>query len=250
MARQRVRFSGRAGVLMGRKPETIVSCRERQGMANEQPPLTRLTLLGALCRGLRWEEFLALYGRLILAWGRQDFGLQEQDAENLRQEVLIRVWKGLRSYDPARGRFRSWLYACTRNAVFDLRHAEPAETTPRRLLVDEGERRGEISTGPVSAQLWREAPDLESGLRALEDEGFAPEGYQQLVAAVRARVQACTWKAFLLFEFFDLRAKEVAQHLGLTPAAVNQAVHRVRQLLQQAWAARHAGQLTDKGACR
>ena len=65
-------------------------------MTGPQPPLTRLTLIGAIRQGLRWEEFVALYGRLILHWGRRDFGLQECDAENLRQEVLLRVSRALR----------------------------------------------------------------------------------------------------------------------------------------------------------
>jgi hypothetical protein len=47
------------------------------------PPTTRPTLLGALREGLRWEEFVSLYGRLILGWARSDFGLQASDADNL-----------------------------------------------------------------------------------------------------------------------------------------------------------------------
>ena len=90
-------------------------------MTSRQPPLTRPTLVGALRQGCRWEEFVALYGRLILAWGRRDFGLQASDAENLCQEVLLKVWKGIRGYDAGKGRFRNWLYACTRNTVVNLR---------------------------------------------------------------------------------------------------------------------------------
>jgi DNA-directed RNA polymerase specialized sigma24 family protein len=89
--------------------------------------------------------------------------------------------------------------------------APPADPRPRRGLADR---------------------PIEEALRALEDEGFAPEDLQGAVRNVRSAVQAATWKAFLLFEFFEMTAKEISPRLGLSPAAVNQAVYRVRQLLQ------------------
>jgi RNA polymerase sigma-70 factor (ECF subfamily) len=203
-------------------------------MSHSQPPITRLTLIGALRQGLRWEEFVALYGRLILLWGRRDFGLQESDAENLRQEVLIRVWRGIGRYDPAKGRFRSWLYTCTRNAVSNLRRDE-------RGLQAAGAGAG-LQEEPAARETplplaWQQLPDdcdLEDALNVLEEEGFDADGLQQAVLSVRARVQPNTWKAFLLFEFFEMKAKQIAPLVGMKPAAVNQAVHRVRQLLQRA----------------
>jgi RNA polymerase sigma factor (sigma-70 family) len=200
-------------------------------MTSLQLPATRLTLIGAIRQGLRWEEFVALYGRLILHWGRRDFGLQECDAENLRQEVLIRVWRGVKGYDPSKGRFRNWLYACTRNAVSTLRRGEC------RPHSDCGVPPGPTSPGGEYAA----AASIDEALRALDEEGFAPEGFQEAVLAVRSRVHPTTWKAFLLFDLFDLTAREVAAHVSLKPAGVNQAVFRVRQLLRQALAADSTG---------
>jgi RNA polymerase sigma factor (sigma-70 family) len=202
-------------------------------MPDQQTPLTRLTLISALREGLRWEEFLALYGRLILFWGRRDFGLQESDAENLRQEVLIRVWKSIRGYDPARGRFHNWLYVCTRNAVRSLWRSRRGEWVGS----DRPEVRDRLDSqkAPPPAA-WNQLPGdagLDEAVRLWEEEGVASEGLQGALRLARARVQASTWKAFLLFEFFEMTAKEIAPRLGLKPSAVNQAVHRVRQLLQQ-----------------
>ena len=193
-------------------------------------PTTRLTLIGALGRGLRWEEFLALYGRLILLWGRRDFGLRDAEAEDLRQEVLVRVWRGIGGYDPARGRFRNWLYACTRNAVVSLWRAGRRQPPPA------GGRLEEVALPPEPPpwERGREAADLDDALRLLDEEGFARDDLQRAVADVRGRVQSDTWKAFLLFEFFGMRAREIGPRLGLRPAAVNQAVFRVRRLLRQA----------------
>src|SRR5262245_27583531 len=126
--------------------------REGMPMPAGEPPPTRLTLIGALRRGLRWEEFDALYGPAILARARRDFRLQDCDAENVRQEVLIRVWKGLAGYDPARGRFRAWLYACTRNAVANLcRGRHPAG--PIREPVAAVERYAPVPDRPVDEAL-------------------------------------------------------------------------------------------------
>jgi len=188
-----------------------------------------LTLIGALAKGLRWEEFVAIYGRIILYWARVNFRLQDSDAENLRQEVLIRVWRGIVGYDCSKGRFRGWLYVCTRNAVRNLRRDSTSASL--RPLVEEMDDPRQFVPGSVPSGL---DGDFEHALHQLEEEGFSVDALQTAVRNVRARVQSTTWKAFLLFEFFDMKAKEIAPLVALTPAAVNQAVHRVRRLLQEA----------------
>jgi RNA polymerase sigma-70 factor (ECF subfamily) len=188
-------------------------------VTRRQPPTTRPTLLGALRAGLRWEEFIAVYGQLILGWARSDFGLQASDSDNLCQEVLVRVWRGIGTFDPARGTFRAWLYTCARNAAHNLRRGR------------HGERLGAIADGPD--RVLPGDDDLGAALARLEDDGFGVEALQQAVSAVRARVQPGTWKAFLLCEFFELTAKEAGALLGMQPVAVNQAVFRVRQMLRQ-----------------
>jgi RNA polymerase sigma-70 factor (ECF subfamily) len=189
-------------------------------VTRRQPPPTRPTLLGALREGLRWEEFVALYGPLLFAWGRCDFGLQASDADNLCQEVLLRVWRGIGSFDPARGRFRAWLYACARNAACNLRRCPCGE---------------QVAALPAAGGRDRALPDeddLDAALARLEENGFDVDDLQRAVSAVRARVQPATWKAFLLCEFFELTAKEAGALLGMQPVAVNQAVFRTRQMLR------------------
>jgi RNA polymerase sigma-70 factor (ECF subfamily) len=176
--------------------------------------------LGALRAGLRWEEFIAVYGQLILGWARRDFGLQTSDADNLCQEVLVRVWRGIGTFDPARGAFRAWLYACARNAAHNLRRGQHGEQLG--AIADAG--------GPARVPL---DDDLGAAVARLENDGFGVEALQQAVSAVRARVQPGTWKAFLLCEFFELTAKEAGALLDMQPVAVNQAVFRVRQMLRQ-----------------
>lgn len=69
-----------------------------------------------------WRAFDRRYGPLILAFGRR-IGLQVADAEDVRQAVMMnlaRTLPGFR-YDPARGRFRTYLGRAVVHAVAELR---------------------------------------------------------------------------------------------------------------------------------
>jgi RNA polymerase sigma-70 factor (ECF subfamily) len=65
-----------------------------------------------------WDEFDRRYGELILRFCRHR-GLSQSDAEDVRQNVLMSLAKALPKFDynPARGRFRSYLGRVVRNAV-------------------------------------------------------------------------------------------------------------------------------------
>lgn len=54
-------------------------------------------------------------------------------AEDVTQEVFLRLWRRPQSYDPARGRFLSWLMSITRNRAIDERRR-----ITRRLKVEDG----------------------------------------------------------------------------------------------------------------
>ena len=65
-----------------------------------------------------WWEFDRCYRELILRYSRH-FGLQQADAEDVRQEVMMqlaRTMPGFR-YDSDRGRFRSYLRQSIKNAA-------------------------------------------------------------------------------------------------------------------------------------
>lgn len=85
---------------------------------------TLLVLLRDPADPQAWNAFVERYTPKVLAWCRQ-WGLQAADARDVTQEVLYKLAEGLRRcpYDPAKGRFRGWLKAVTRNAWADLRDA-------------------------------------------------------------------------------------------------------------------------------
>src|SRR5262245_21503678 len=85
---------------------------------------TRLTLLGLLRRDPgnqeAWGEFVAHYGPKIYHWCLR-WGLQEADAQDVTQDVLLRLAQKMRhfTYDPSRS-FRAWLRTLAHHAWSDF----------------------------------------------------------------------------------------------------------------------------------
>lgn len=76
-----------------------------------------------------WEEFLRIYNPYIYAIIR-NMNISPDDAEDVAQQVLIKVWKGIGKveYSPVR-LFRNWLSTVTSNCVKDFirKRAKDAE---------------------------------------------------------------------------------------------------------------------------
>src|SRR5437016_12857723 len=66
-----------------------------------------------------WGQFVRRYGGQIYGWCRH-WGLQEADAEDVTQAVLLRLAEKMRgfAYDPARS-FRGWLRTLAQHAWSD-----------------------------------------------------------------------------------------------------------------------------------
>ena len=81
-------------------------------------PATRASLLLRLRdprNAAAWNDFLDLYGPLVYGYARKQ-GLQDADAADLSQDVLIAVAGavGRLEYDPSYGAFRNWLFTAVR----------------------------------------------------------------------------------------------------------------------------------------
>src|SRR5881409_1150777 len=85
---------------------------------------TSTSLLGRLRNAptdqAAWREFVRRYGGQIYGWCRH-WGLQESDAQDVTQDVLLKLAAKMRAftYDPARS-FRGWLRTLAHHAWSDF----------------------------------------------------------------------------------------------------------------------------------
>jgi RNA polymerase sigma-70 factor (ECF subfamily) len=162
-----------------------------------------------------WREFDDRYRELILRYGRAR-GLQEADAEDVRQTVMVGLSRSLRRFEYRRGqgRFRDYLRRVTTNAV-NTAVSHPS-ASPKLLSMEELEQ-GDHSDEDRDATWDREWM------------------HHHFRVALRRARKAFEPRSIAVFE--DLLAgrsvKHVADEHGISPDAVYKVKFRLRDHLEQ-----------------
>jgi RNA polymerase sigma factor (sigma-70 family) len=186
---------------------------------------TRISLLARLRSDpndqAAWAAFVDRYGPQIYAWCRH-FRLQEADAQDVTQNVLVKLARTLPQfvYDPNRS-FRGWLRTLTQNAWNDFIAEQ-----------QRGVRGAADSQVLDMLQTVRARDELVNRLQA----AFDQELLEQAMDAVRARVEPNTWEAFRLTAVQGMSAAEAAAKLGMRVGSVYQAKSSVQKMLREATA--------------
>jgi RNA polymerase sigma-70 factor (ECF subfamily) len=163
-----------------------------------------------------WFDFEARYGRKIYQWCRTR-GLQDAEAEDVAQVVLIKLCDGIRTYDPTRGRFRPWLRRIVHNALLDYRKQQ-------------GRFGGRGGSSALERLAELAAPEeLENELSA----AFDLEVYERARANIQERTRPRDWEIFLDLTERGASGKEVAARHAMKVTAVIQAKYRVTKQLKE-----------------
>jgi RNA polymerase sigma-70 factor (ECF subfamily) len=160
-----------------------------------------------------WERFVELYTPLLLYWGRRH-GLATHDAEDLAQEVLVRLVQVLPEFRYEKGKsFRSWLRTVTLNRLRDWA------------------RRRELPHGAGDAHL-SDLADSHNG-ELLSEEEYRQYITQRALEVMQQEFEPTTWKACWEFLVQGRPASEVAALLGITENVVYIAKCRVIRRLRK-----------------
>lgn len=158
---------------------------------------------------LTWEEVARVYGRKIYNFAYRLTG-NPADASDLVQEVLLRVRKGLASYQP--GSFEGWLWRITRNAFLDdVRKKKRRPTTALPEDVD----RWDLASSPSADRDYEHislGDDIQKALLEL------PFEFREAV---------------VLCDIVGLSYEEIAAAVAVPVGTVRSRIHRGRKQLRE-----------------
>jgi RNA polymerase sigma-70 factor (ECF subfamily) len=157
------------------------------------------------------------------------------DAEDALQDALLRAWRGLGRFE-LRSSLRAWLYRIATNTCLDVIGRRPKRVLPIHLGPSADP--GDAPVDNLHDSVWLEPyPDERLGIA----DGFAaPEArYEQRESVELAFIAAlqhlpATQRAVLILrEVLGFSAREAAETLETSTAAVNSALQRARAAVDE-----------------
>ena len=162
-----------------------------------------------------FEELVRRYQDTVYAFLYRFRG-KDEGAEDLAQEVFLRVFRSRASYRPE-AKFSTWLYRISCNLCINQARDQ------REFLSLDGEPGGE---GERAKREWRDLA-AERPLDALES--------QELVETIRRTLDQLPENqraAVLLYRYHDLSYREIGETIGVSEKAVKSLMARAREQLK------------------
>lgn len=189
--------------------------RKEPAGADPAPDLKRLV---PMAQAGDHEAFAELYRFLeprIHRWLRPRIPGFGNDREDVFQEIVVKVYRGLATYDPARGEFLAWVFSVAANQLTSHRrrgHAAPANA-------------------PEALEIARELHEAREPRR--EDELIGVLDRDELWRHLRLLTRREAQVVVLRF-VVDLSLRDVAAELGTSEDAVSQTQRRALRKLRDA----------------
>jgi len=166
-----------------------------------------------------WDQFASLYRPVIYRVARCR-GLQDADAQDLAQQILIAVAAAIGHYEKSPEiPFRHWLRRVIRNAIASSLARRPHDRA---------------AGGTTIQTLLAEQPGLDQASDGLVELEYRRELFLQAARFVRADVAEETWQAFELTVVDGCSIERAAAELGKSVGTIYAARSRVMRRLREA----------------
>jgi len=163
-----------------------------------------------------WEEIVQRYHRRIYNICYR-FAGSSDDAQDLAQEVFIKMYRTLDSYDVERGAFMTWVTTVTRNLLVDhfRKHKQDRVTDSLDSAPSEHE-----DAMPLSDQIEDKGAPPDSRVQTQEVQATVHQALQKLSPELR--------EAVILRDLQDLDYREIAAVLKVPEGTVKSRINRGR----------------------
>ncbi len=163
-----------------------------------------------------WEEIVQRYNRRIYNICYRFAGSAE-DAQDLTQEVFIKMYRTLNSYDVERGAFMTWLTTMTRNLLVD--HFRKTKQDRITDSMDTAASEHEDAM-PLSDQIEDKGMPPDARVQSRETGKMVHEALQKLSPELR--------EAVILRDLQDMDYKDIAAVLRVPEGTVKSRINRGR----------------------
>lgn len=174
-----------------------------------------------------WEEIVQKYNRRIYNLCYRFAGSPDA-AQDLTQEVFIRMYRTLNSYDAGRGAFMTWVTTLTRNLLVDHFRKTKQDRMTDSLDATPSDHEDAM---PLSEQIPDHGPAPDSRVQSREARETVHEALQKLSPELR--------EAVILRDLQDMDYREIATVLKVPEGTVKSRINRGRaelaRLLQRTY---------------
>ena len=174
-----------------------------------------------------WEDIVQRYHRRIYNICYRFAGTSD-DAQDLTQEVFIKMYRTLASYDVSKGAFMTWVTTVTRNLLVD--HFRKSKQDRMTDSLDAAPSEHEDAQ-PLSTQIADPSRSAHEQVQSRETRDAVHQALQRLSPELR--------EAVILRDLQDMDYKEIAGALKVPEGTVKSRINRGRaelaRLLQRTY---------------